>query len=202
MAGHTAPSHNLPSTPTADPGPIDRLLEWIRSMFRDIDEATPAPAGTISPPAGAGGPDCARLAALVALYGRGQGRALFVREIQHAGGQEGFRSGGWIGAIVGGITGTGEGASALRECEQQIGRDALHDLADTRRETRQEIRDDRAGCLDACNRAHENHSLVGPRGKPWRECRQACRETARESRREYRAGEGTAAGAWLRTLAP
>lgn len=79
---------------------------------------------------------------------------------------------GPIGAAIGAILGWGRsvvsdvGGSIQHnvECrgQNQAGRVLPHAARDA--------------CKDRCDERYENHSLIGPGGRPWRECRQACND--------------------------
>lgn len=199
MAGITAPSHNSSGSGGAgEENILDRFLDWIRSLFDDDDGAPSTDDNPPTPEEGA--VDCNRLAQYVAAYGATPGRAIFAREIQHEGGRQGFRTGGWMGAIVGGISGTGAGISAIQECERQMGAQ-LSDLADSRQSNR-EIRDERRSCKDECDATFTNHNLITANGKPWRECRKNCREEAHDARVDRRGGLPTQGSAWFRSFMP
>lgn len=202
MAGVTATSHNSAGNATvAEEGLIDRFLAWLRGLFDDNgDETAPPPSGS-PPPVEGGAVDCNRLQHYISAYGAAGGRALFAREIQHEGGRQGFRNGGWMGAIIGGIQGTGQGANAIRQCEEQMG-PALADAGDDRREGRRLIREERRSCKDECDATYSNHNLITANGRQWRECRRGCNHEARDARRAQRDGGPTAAGMWARTFLP
>ncbi len=161
---------------------------------------TPGDPTVPTPGTDAEAPDCEKLLAYVTQHGAAGGRALWLREIQHRGGQEGFASGGWMGAIMGAISGTGEAGKALKACETALGdrlkaADATHDAG------RAAIKDTKKACKQKCDEDFPLHGL-GPRGKPWRECKKACRKAAQASRREMRGPGGSSASQWFRTFLP
>lgn len=175
----------------------DQFLAWIRSWF---ESGAPDSAATPSG-GGSGAPDCSLYLSYVQSYGLHGARAIFMREIQHRGGQQGYAQGGWIGAIIGGVVATGDAASAVRECERLLG-DQVQQAQETHKATRRQIREERKACKDRCDEQYTNHSLIGPGGKPWRECRKACREAAREARQAMHGQNGSPGGHWGASFLP
>jgi hypothetical protein len=172
-------------------------VAWYQA--RTPDE--PAAPGTSGPPPAAGTepPPCSRLLELVRSQGSAAGEAAFFREIQHAAGQQGYRSGGWVGAIVGAVTGAGAGSSRVKECKKELGA-AYDEARDAHRATRHQIRDEFKACKDKCKATFPHHGL-GPHGKPYRDCVAGCRQVRHDERRAMH-GPDNPGATWLRTFMP
>jgi hypothetical protein len=158
----------------------DRFVNWVNALFGQGALPTTEDSAT--------GPDCDHLLALTRAHGLAMARALWMREIQHQGGREGFAQGGWVGAITGGIAGTEEAIKGLRDCEARLGAE-LTQADDAWRTERAQLRDTKEACLARCEATH------GP-GAARRDCKQACRQQFRDDRGP------TALGAWLKTFLP
>jgi hypothetical protein len=125
-------------------------------------------------------------------FGGPGGAAVWMRQIQHQGGREGFQSGGFIGAIVGGITGTGKMIQRFEQCKRDLGA-AYQEAVDAHKASVEALKTTRDACKARC-------MDLPAGGGARRNCKEACQRAYRDAISGVRGGG--AGDEWAGTFLP